>query len=45
MSELKVTKGSSITWDTEDSADIEKAREVTMEKIQAMAFIQQSGRR
>ena len=28
MSELKITKGSTITWQTADSEDIEKLREV-----------------
>ena len=42
MSEFKIKKGSTITWETADSADIEKAREIATEKIQAMAFIQHS---
>ena len=42
MSELKITKGSNITWDTATSADIDKAMEITTEKIQAMIFIQHS---
>ena len=44
MSEPKITKGSNITWETEDSADIEKAREVATDKIQAMVFIHHSSR-
>ena len=39
MSELKITKGSTIMWKTEDSADIERAREVATEKMKEMAFI------
>ena len=45
MYKLKITKGSNITWDIATSAEIEKSREVTMEKIQAMIFIQHSSRR
>ena len=45
MSELKITKGSNITWDTETSAEREKSIEVTTEKMQAMVFIQHSSRR
>ena len=44
MSELKITKGSNITWNTATYADIEKAREVETEKMQAMVFIQHSSR-
>ena len=44
MSELKITKVSNTTWETADLADIEKAREVATEKIQAMVFIQHSSR-
>ena len=32
MYELKITKGSNITWDTATSADIEKSRETATEK-------------
>ena len=39
ISELKITKGSNITWETADSADIEKARQVVTEKMQASVFI------
>ena len=45
MSELKIKKGSSITWDTTTSAEIEKAREVVTDKMQAMVFIKHSSRR
>ena len=44
MSKLKIKKGSNITWETKDSADIEKAREVATEKMKAMVFIQNSSR-
>ena len=33
MLELKVTKDSSITWETADSTDIEKAREVATHHV------------
>ena len=33
MSKLKITKGSNITWETVDSADIEKARKIVTEKM------------
>ena len=39
ISKLKITKGLNITWETADSAYIEKEREVATEKIQAMVFI------
>ena len=42
MSELKITKGSNITWDTATSLDIEKAREVASEKMRVIVFIQYS---
>ena len=45
MSELKITKTSSIMWETSDSTDIEKAREVATDKMQEMPFIQNSSRR
>ena len=45
MNELKITKDSNITWYTATSEDIEKAREVATEKMQAMVFIQKSSRR
>ena len=45
MSEIKIKKGSNIIWDTATSAEIEKAREVVTEKMQAMVFIQNSSRR
>ena len=44
MNELKITKDSNITWYTATSEDIEKAREVATEKMQAMVFIQNSSR-
>ena len=44
MSELKITKVSTITWETEDSVDIDKAREVATEKMQSMSFVQHSSR-
>ena len=34
MSKLKITKVSNITWETADSADIEKAGEVATGKMQ-----------
>ena len=40
MLELKISKGSNITWNTTTSSDIKKSREFTMEKIQAIVFIQ-----
>ena len=45
ISELRIKQGLSITWETSDSADIEKSREVATDKIQAMAFIQKYSRR
>ena len=45
MSELKIKKGSTITWETAYSADIDKAREVATDKMQAMSFIHKSSRR
>ena len=44
MYKLKITKGSNITWETADSADIEKAGEVVTEKMQGMVLIQNSSR-
>ena len=45
MSEIKIKKGSNITWDTATSVEIEKSREVVTEKMQAMVFIQNSSSR
>ena len=45
MSELKIKKGSTITWETAYSSDIDRAREVATEKMQEMVFIQNSSRR
>ena len=42
MSKLKITEGSKITWETADSADIDKARDVVTDKMQAIAFINHS---
>ena len=44
MSELKITKISTIMWETACSADIEKAREVVTDKMQVMVLIQNSSR-
>ena len=44
MSELKITKISTIMWETACSADIEKAREVVTDKMQVMVFVQHSSR-
>ena len=40
MSEFKITKVLTITWETADSANIDKSREVATEKLQSMVFIQ-----
>ena len=44
MSELKITKGSNMKWDTATSVDINKSRESATERIQSMVFIQYSSR-
>ena len=44
MSELKLTKGSNITWDTATSVDIEKSIEAVTDNMQVMFFIQHSSR-